>query len=161
MRVALGSDHAGLDLKERVKKYLVEAGYEIDDVGTMTLDRVDYPDYAVKVADQVSRGEAERGILMCGTGVGVCIVANKIGGIRAAAVWNRDIARLSRQHNDANVLCLPGRHMDPEFALELVGVWMNTDFQGGRHKVRVDKIAALEMSHCEARPDRARGEEGL
>ncbi len=157
MRVALGSDHAGFTLKERVKTYLAAAGYEINDVGTTTLDRVDYPDYAVKVADEVRRGKAERGILMCGTGVGVCIVANKFDGIRAAAVWDRDIARLSRQHNDANVLCLPGRHMDPEFALELVGVWMSTDFEGGRHKVRVDKITAIEMCRSAAGP--ACGEE--
>ena len=99
--------------------------------------------------DEVRRGDAERGILLCGTGVGVCIAANKIDGIRAAAAWDLDIARLSRQHNDANVLCLPGRHMDHEFALEVVLVWMNTAFEGGRHKVRVDKIASLETVSLE------------
>jgi ribose 5-phosphate isomerase B len=147
MKVAVGSDHAGFDLKEKVKKYLLDAGFDVHDLGTAGHERVDYPDYAAAVAREVRRGDAERGILLCGTGVGVCIAANKIDGIRAAAAWDLDIARLSRQHNDANVLCLPGRHMDHEFALEVVLVWMNTAFEGGRHKVRVDKIASLETSH--------------
>ncbi len=147
MRVAVGSDHAGFDLKELVKKHLIASGFEVADLGTTNHERVDYPDYAATVTAEVRHGRAARGILMCGTGVGMCIAANKIDGIRAAAAWDLEIARLSRQHNDANVLCLPGRHMDPALALEIVRVWMNTEFEGGRHKVRVDKIASLEMSH--------------
>lgn len=144
MRVAIGSDHAGFALKEEVKEYLVRAGVEVGDMGTVSRDSVDYPDYAEKVAIAVRDGNADLGILMCGTGIGVCIAANKVHGIRAAPAWNPEIARLSRLHNDANVLCLPGRYMDPTLAIEIVKVWLATPFEGGRHQRRVDKISALE-----------------
>jgi ribose 5-phosphate isomerase B len=113
-------------------------------MGTVSRDSVDYPDYAEKVAIAVRDGNADLGILMCGTGIGVCIAANKVHGIRAAPAWNPEIARLSRLHNDANVLCLPGRYMDPTLAIEIVKVWLATPFEGGRHQRRVDKISALE-----------------
>jgi len=144
MRVAIGSDHAGFALKEEVKEYLVRAGVEVGDMGTVSRDSVDYPDYAEKVAIEVRGGKADLGILMCGTGIGVCIAANKVHGIRAAPAWDPEIARLSRLHNDANVLCLPGRYMDPTLAIEIVKVWLATPFEGGRHQRRVDKISALE-----------------
>jgi ribose 5-phosphate isomerase B len=144
MRVAIGSDHAGFALKEEVKEYLVRAGVEVGDMGTVSRDSVDYPDYAEKVAIEVRDGKVDLGILMCGTGIGVCIAANKVHGIRAAPAWNPEIARLSRLHNDANVLCLPGRYMDPTLAIEIVKVWLATPFEGGRHQRRVDKISALE-----------------
>lgn len=144
MRVAIGSDHAGFALKEEVKEYLGRAGVDLEDEGTVSRDSVDYPDYAEKVAIEVRDGKVDRGILMCGTGIGVCIAANKIHGIRAATAWDLEIARLSRLHNDANVLCLPGRYMDPALAIEIVKVWLATPFEGGRHQRRVDKISALE-----------------
>jgi ribose 5-phosphate isomerase B len=144
MKIAIGSDHAGFDLKEKVKTYLVGTGVEVEDMGTVSKDSVDYPDYAEKVATVVRDGKADRGILMCGTGVGVCISANKIHGIRAALAWDPEIARLSRLHNDANILCMSGRYTDPALAIEIVKIWLGTPFEGGRHQRRVDKIMALE-----------------
>jgi ribose 5-phosphate isomerase B len=145
MKVALGSDHAGYELKEQVKRQLAEAGIEVEDVGTISTDSVDYPDFARRVAVEVRDGRAERGILMCGTGVGVCIAANKVRGIRAALVSDPAIARLSREHNDANVLCLPGRFMNAPAAREIVKAWLEAPFEGGRHARRVEKISELEM----------------
>jgi ribose 5-phosphate isomerase B len=144
MIVAVGSDHAGFGLKQRIKRFLTETGIQVHDLGTVSTESVDYPDFAQKVAYEVRDRKADLGILMCGTGVGVCIAANKVRGIRAAAVWDPEIARLARQHNNANILCLPGRHMDPEYAVELTKIWLNTRFEGGRHQSRVEKIAALE-----------------
>jgi ribose 5-phosphate isomerase B len=146
MIVAVGSDHAGFELKQRIKRFLTETGIQVHDLGTASTDSVDYPDFAQRVACEVRDRQADLGILMCGTGVGVCIAANKIKGIRAAAVWDPDIARLARQHNNANILCLPGRHMDPEFAVELARIWLNTVFEGGRHQRRVEKITELEQA---------------
>jgi ribose 5-phosphate isomerase B len=144
MKVALGSDHAGFNLKEEIRRYLAGTDVEVIDEGTNSGESVDYPDYAERVALAVSRGQADRGILVCGTGIGVCISANKIHGIRAAQAWNSEIARLSRQHNDANVLCLSGRFMKPEAAFDAVKVWLETSFEGGRHQRRLDKISELE-----------------
>ena len=144
MRVALGSDHAGFSLKEKIRIYLASIGVEVQDLGTNSPESVDYPDYAMSVAIQVSIRSVDRGILVCSTGVGVCIAANKVDGIRAATAWDIQIARLSRQHNDANVLCLPGRFLEAEAAEELVRVWLETPFDGGRHQRRVDKIKELE-----------------
>ena len=144
MKVAVGSDHAGFELKQKVKEYLAESGVEVADLGTVSTDRVDYPDLAEKVAVEVRDGKADRGILMCGTGIGVCIAANKVRGIRAALVSDPEIARLSREHNNANVLCLPGRFMDPAAARGVVKVWLETPFAGGRHQRRVEKISRLE-----------------
>ena len=145
MKVALGSDHAGYDLKEKVKGFLSGMGIEVHDAGTVSTDSVDYPDFAQKVAVQVRDGEVDRGILMCGTGLGVCIAANKFRGIRAALASDPEIARLSRQHNDANVLCLASRFTDAKKAQELVKIWLETDFDGGRHQRRLDKIQKLEQ----------------
>lgn len=145
MKIAVGSDHAGFDLKERVKGFLGGMGIEVHDAGTESTDSVDYPDFAKKVAVQVRDGKVDRGILMCGTGVGVCITANKIRGIRAALVSDPEIARLSRQHNDANVLCLSGRFTDASKAEELVKIWLETGFEGGRHERRLEKIQKLEQ----------------
>ncbi len=144
MKVALGSDHAGFEMKKAVGEYLAANGIEVEDVGTFSPDSVDYPDYAEKVGLAVRDGRADRGVLLCGTGMGVCIAANKIHGIRAAGPWSPETARLSRQHNDANVLCLSGRHMEKALALELLKIWLETPFEGGRHQRRIDKIERLE-----------------
>lgn len=144
MKVAIGSDHAGFNLKEKIRGYLGGTGVGIEDVGTNSDASVDYPDYAEKVAAEVRAGNVDRGILLCGTGIGVCISANKFHGIRAAQAWNPEIARLSRLHNDANILCLSGRFLEPAIAIEIVKVWLETPFEGGRHQRRVDKITALE-----------------
>jgi len=145
MKVALGCDHAGFDLKQSIKAYLSKLGVWVEDMGTGSKESVDYPDYAEKVAAEVKDGKADRGILICHTGVGVCISANKIRGIRAAPAWDVEVARLSRQHNDANVLCLSGGFLDPKLALEIVKAWVETPFEGGRHQRRVNKISQLEQ----------------
>jgi ribose 5-phosphate isomerase B len=145
VKIALGSDHAGYDLKEKVKGFLCGMGIDVHDAGTESKDSVDYPDFAKKVAVQVRDGKVDRGILMCGTGVGVCIAANKVRGIRAVLASDPEIARLSRQHNDANVLCLAGWFTDAKKAQELVHIWLETDFDGGRHQRRLEKIQKLEQ----------------
>jgi RpiB/LacA/LacB family sugar-phosphate isomerase len=145
MRVALASDHAGYELKEKVKEYLRSLGVEIQDLGAFSAAQsVDYPDYAAAAAARVSDGTADRAVLICATGAGMCITANKVPGIRAVAGWEPEIVRLSRAHNDANVLCLPGRFMEAKTAQELVKIWLVTAFDGGRHQHRGDKISALE-----------------
>jgi ribose 5-phosphate isomerase B len=144
MKIAIGSDHAGFELKEALKTWLAASPHQVEDAGTHSEASVDYPDYAEKVARAVAGGRADRGILICGTGVGICIAANKVRGIRAAPAWNPDIARLSRQHNDANVLCLSGRFIEAAAAREIVQAWLDTPFEGGRHQRRVDKISQLE-----------------
>ncbi len=145
MKVALASDHAGYELKEKVREYLKTMGVEIQDLGAFSASQsVDYPDYAVAAAARVSDGTADRAILICGTGAGMCITANKVPGIRAVAGWEPEAVRLTRAHNDANVLCLPGRFMEAKTAQELVKIWLVTAFDGGRHQRRVDKISALE-----------------
>jgi ribose 5-phosphate isomerase B len=145
MKVVLASDHAGFELKEKVKEYLRGLEIETQDVGVFSASQgVDYPDYAAAASARVSDGTADRAILVCATGAGMCITANKIPGIRAVAGWNPEIVRLSRTHNDANVLCLPGRFMDAKLAQELVKIWLVTTFDGGRHQRRIDKITALE-----------------
>jgi ribose 5-phosphate isomerase B len=144
MRICLGSDHAGFELKEQVKTFLGRIAVEVNDIGTHSAASVDYPDFAAKVATEVQSGAFERGILVCGSGVGMCITANKFSGIRAVLAWNPEIARLSREHNDTNILCLPGRFMDAASAEQVITIWLQTPFQGGRHQQRVDKISALE-----------------
>ncbi len=144
MRIALGSDHAGVELKARVVKALDDRHLDYHDFGPSTGSPVDYPDYAARVAERVASGEFDQGILICGTGVGMAIAANKIPGIRAAHVVDRDGARLSREHNDANVLTLGARTTSVEQALDMVDAFLTTPFGGGRHQRRVDKIMALE-----------------
>lgn len=141
----MASDHAGYELKEKLKEYLRGLGIETQDVGAFSASEgVDYPDYAVAAAARVSDGSADRAVLVCSTGAGMCITANKIPGIRAVSAWNPDIVRLSRSHNDANVICLAGSYMEIKQAQELVKIWLVTAFDGGRHQRRIDKIAALE-----------------
>ena len=145
MRIAIGSDHAGFELKEKVKELLQELTHQVQDEGTENTDSVDYPDFALRVAGAVSKGEAERGILVCGSGIGMSITANKVPGIRAALCHTPEEARLSREHNNANVLTLGGRILDAKTSLEIVGEWLRTLFEGGRHQRRVQKIEELEQ----------------
>lgn len=139
--LAIGSDHAGYDYKELVKQMLAEKGYQVDDKGTYSKDSVDYPDFAHPVAEMVAEGKAASGILICGSGNGVCITANKHKGIRAALCWNEELAMLARQHNNANVLCIPARFVDIDLAKKMVDAFLNTPFEGGRHEKRVEKIS--------------------
>lgn len=143
-KIALGADHAGFDEKEKIKKTLEDLGIEYKDMGTVSADSVDYPDFAKEVAESVSRGEYEQGLLVCGSGTGMAIAANKVHGVRAAVAWNEDIARLARQHNDANVLSLPARFSTPEEMDKIVRAWFAADFEGGRHERRVEKITEIE-----------------
>ena len=144
MRIALGSDHAGVELKAQVTQALADRHLEYHDFGPSTDSPVDYPDYAVRVAESVASGQCDRGILICGTGVGMAMAANKVPGIRAAHVTDRNGARLSREHNDANVLTLGARTTSVDDALQIVDTFLATPFGGGRHQRRVDKIMALE-----------------
>ncbi len=144
MKVALGADHAGLELKDRIAAALTQAGHDVDDLGTYRPESVDYPDFAAKVAREVAGDRAERGILVCATGVGMTMTANKIPGIRAALCNDLYTARFGRLHNDANLLAVGARVVGQELALEIVDVFMNTEFEGGRHQRRVDKMMELD-----------------
>jgi ribose 5-phosphate isomerase B len=138
--IPIGADHAGFQLKERLVKELASLGYEPVDVGTHTLDSVDYPDFAHRVAERVQSGESARGVLLCGTGLGMSYAANRHPGVRAAVAWTPEIAHLSREHNDANVLVLPARFLDEEQGVSILREWLSTPFAGGRHARRVAKI---------------------
>ena len=144
MKIAMGADHGGFSLKETIKQHLEEQGHEILDLGTYDTASCHYPVYAEKVARAVAAGQAERGILVCGTGIGMSIAANKIPGIRAAAVSDCFTAQATREHNDANILCLGERTVGPGLALRIVDTYLAAQFQGGRHQTRLDMIAALE-----------------
>ena len=144
MRIALGADHAGFELKERLKADLARQGHEVEDFGTTTSDPADYPDYAAAVARAVASGGSDRGVLVCGTGTGMAIAANKVRRVRAAPCCDAEAARLARAHNDANVLALAGRRLGPEAAEEILTTFLATPFDGGRHARRVAKISALE-----------------
>jgi ribose 5-phosphate isomerase B len=144
MRIALGSDHAGFALKEKLKALLSEWGIPTEDAGTYSTERVDYPDIAPRVASAVLSGECKTGILCCGTGIGMSMAANKIPGIRAALAWRPEIARLGREHNDANILCLAGRYLEFAEAEAILRSWLDASFAGDRHRTRVEKIATLE-----------------
>ncbi|AFK85347.1 MULTISPECIES: ribose 5-phosphate isomerase B [Thermoanaerobacterium] len=145
--IAIGSDHGGYELKEAIKKHLEERGIEYKDFGTFSEDSVDYPDYAREVAEAVASGQFEKGILLCGTGVGISIAANKVPGIRAAHVSDAFSARYSKEHNNANVLCMGGRVVGPGLATLLVDEWLDAEFQGGRHQKRIDKISEIEKKY--------------
>lgn len=147
MRIALASDHAGYAEKERLKEVLADLGVEFEDLGTGSEASVDYPDYARKVAEQVARGQVEQGLLVCGSGTGMAITANKVPGVRAAVAWSEEIARLARQHNDANVLAIGARTTPPGEIPKIVRAWFATDFEGGRHADRVAKISEVEQSY--------------
>lgn len=140
MNLAIGSDHAGFKLKNELLVHLLEKGLELQDFGPDSTDSVDYPDYAHKVAESVASGENDLGILICGSGNGVCITANKHKGIRAALAWEEEIAALARQHNNANVLCVPARFVSKAKAFKIVDAWLEATFEGGRHQNRVSKI---------------------
>lgn len=146
MKIAIGADHAGWQVKESLIKLLSQEGHEVYDVGTFNSDvPVDYPDYAYKVATLVSQGQFERGILICGSGVGVSIVANKVKGVRAVLASNVELARLSRAHNNSNVLALGARLTDLNTIIKIVQAWLKTPFEAGRHQLRLNKINSLEQ----------------
>ncbi|MBC7389310.1 MAG: ribose 5-phosphate isomerase B [Opitutaceae bacterium] len=143
MKIAISSDHAGVEYKRALVEFVQELGYFIEDLGPYNEDSVDYPDFAHKLAEKVLSKEADLGIVLCGTGNGVAMAANKHQGIRAGLCWNKEIASLIRQHNDANILALPARFVNVEEAKEIVKAYLETPFEGGRHQRRVDKIACM------------------
>ena len=144
MEIGLACDHGGFELKEELKAFLKSLGVEPIDMGTFNEDSVDYPDFGILVAEKVFRGELEKGILICGTGIGMSMVANKFPGVRAALVNDLYSSRFSREHTDANILVIGGRIVGRDLAKEIVKVWLDTPFAGGRHKKRLEKIEALE-----------------
>jgi ribose 5-phosphate isomerase B len=146
MKISMGADHAGYLLKDRIRQYVTECGHEVIDEGTNSSDSVDYPDYALKVARRVAAGEAERGILVCGSGIGMAITANKVPGIRAANIGSEYEAQMSREHNNLNVLTLGARILEESDARQIVQIWLETPFSGGRHSGRVGKIHEFEQT---------------
>lgn len=146
MKISIGSDHHGIQTRSLIIEYLQAQGHAVDDMGTCENKSVDYPDIAAAVAEEVSRGNADRGILLCGSGIGMSIAANKFHGVRAAACYDEHSAEMCRRHNDANVLCLSDDMIGPVRNLRLVKIWLQTEFEGGRHARRVDKISALESA---------------
>ena len=156
MKLAIGSDHAGLKLKNRVIDLLKKKGIEVTDFGTDNNESVDYPDFGMQVAEEVSRGQTERGILLCGSGIGMSIVANKYRGVRAALCYDTQTARLSRKHNDANILVMGGRLLGEPKALEIVRTWLETKFEGGRHARRIKKIRQIEKNNMNT-PSKRKG----
>lgn len=147
MKIALGADHGGLELKEMVKQYLIEVGYEVEDFGTYIQDSCDYPVYGQKVGEAVSFGDCDRGIAICGTGLGISMAVNKVPGIRGALCTNEFMAAMSREHNNANVLVLGGRVLGVGLAMRIVEVWLETEFMGGRHQRRIDLITEIEKKY--------------
>jgi RpiB/LacA/LacB family sugar-phosphate isomerase len=145
-KIAIASDHAGRELKEDLKLFLQEKSYDVVDLGTNDSNSVDYPDFGIPVAKKISQGEMERGILLCGTGIGMSIVANKFARVRAALVNDLYTVRMAKEHNDANVLVIGGRVVGKGLAREMVATWLNTKFEGGRHQRRLDKIGEIEKS---------------
>lgn len=145
-KIIIGSDHAGFPLKESLKPFLEGSGLIVSDVGTFSDQAADYPDFGKKVAEAVSTGLYKRGIAICGSGIGMSIVANRFPGVRAALCLDAETARLARLHNDANILVLAGRKTDPKIAEDIVKTWLETDFEGGRHQRRLDKITELKKN---------------
>lgn len=140
MKIAVAGDHGGFALKEKIAAYLEEAGYEVENLGTYSEDSVDYPEYGKKCAEAVVSGQADRGIVVCGTGIGISIAANKVHGARCALCTSVHMAEMTRRHNDANMLALGGRTTEEGLALEIVKTWLETEFEGGRHQRRVDML---------------------
>ncbi|HLW60505.1 MAG TPA: ribose-5-phosphate isomerase [bacterium] len=151
MRIAIASDHAGYELKEELKRMLRDLGHEVRDFGTHSTDQVDYPDFIVPAAEAVASGQCDRGIVLGGSGNGEALAANKVTGVRCTLCWESYTARVARQHNDANVLSLGARVIGSEVAREVVRVWLTSEFEGGRHQVRIDKIRAVEERYAGAR----------
>jgi len=147
MKIAVAADHVGFALKEKVREYLKSQGLEVEDYGTSNAERVDYPDFAEKVAAQVAAKQAEYGVLVCGTGIGMMLAANKVSGIRAVAANDTISARMAREHNNANILTLGGRMIDAATMRQIVDTWLSTPFAGGRHQQRVQKIDALDQRY--------------
>jgi ribose 5-phosphate isomerase B len=145
MKVALGADHKGYELKEKIKQYLLTLGHQVSDFGTNSAESVDYPDFGFKVAESVAKGEADFGIAICWTGNGINIVANKVKGVRSALCLNEEMASLARSHNDANVLALSSKYVSEDQAKKIVDVWLSTKFEGGRHARRLEKIKNHEL----------------
>ncbi|MEA3279686.1 MAG: ribose 5-phosphate isomerase B [Thermodesulfobacteriota bacterium] len=143
-QIVIGSDHAAYQLKEKIKAYLIESGMDVNDVGTYSEDSVDYTDFGIKVSKMVSAGEYERGILLCGTGLGMSMVANKFPHVRAGLCSGLFSAIMSRRHNDSNILVMGGRVIGEEIAKEIVRVWLETPFEGGRHQLRINKFDRIE-----------------
>jgi len=155
MRIAIGSDHAGFALKEKLRARLAAEGHELVDFGTNSAESCDYPEFAEKVADQVADGRAERGILVCYTGIGMAMAANKVRGVRAAPAEYEDEVRLTRQHNDANVLTLGAKRLSEEQAMDMVNIFLSTEFQGGRHAKRVAGITEIEKHNTQGTPEKS------
>ncbi|HXT99541.1 MAG TPA: ribose 5-phosphate isomerase B [Polyangia bacterium] len=153
-KVYTGSDHAGFELRGRVVAHLRALGFDVDDVGSPTAESTDYPDWAAAVGRAVRDHAGSVGVLVCGTGLGVCMTANKIHGVRAADAWSVEAARLSRAHNNANVLCVGSRLVSEADAFAIVDAWLDTEFEGGRHARRVDKITAIELQEAETAKQR-------
>jgi len=147
MKIALGSDHGGFELKEYIKEHLQKNNVEIIDFGTDSSESVDYPEFGQKVAESIKEGKCDLGIVCCGTGIGISISANKVPGIRCALVSDGFSARMSREHNNANMLALGGRVVGKDLALDIVDIWLNTEFQGGRHERRINKIGDIESKY--------------
>lgn len=143
MKIVLASDHGGYDLKEVIKKHLIDQDYDILDMGTNSEESVDYPDYGVAAGEAVAAGKAEKGIVFCGSGIGICIAANKVKGIRCALLTSVEMAVLAKSHNDANVISLGGRLTPPDLAIQIVDTWLATEAEGGRHQRRIDKLNQL------------------
>lgn len=144
MKIAIGADHAGYEVKEQIKMQLAEMKMDVVDLGTNSAESVDYPDYGAKVGQFVAEGAADEGIVVCGSGIGICIAANKIHGVRAAQAWNAETAALARRHNDANVLSIGARVLPSEEIPKIINAWFDAKFEGGRHQKRIDKISSLE-----------------
>ncbi|NLM04678.1 MAG: ribose 5-phosphate isomerase B [Clostridiales bacterium] len=147
MKIAIGSDHGGYSLKEIIKSHLEEKGFEVEDFGTYSEESTDYPDFGQAVGEAVASGKFEKGIVICGTGIGISIAANKVPGVRCALVGDCFSARATREHNDSNVLALGARVLGVGLALDIVDIWLGTEFEGGRHSKRVDKITQIESKY--------------
>ena len=147
MKIAIGCDHGGIVLKDAVLEVLNEKGIEAEDFGCYSTDSVDYPDFALKVAEAVSQGKDDLGILLCGTGIGISIAANKVKGIRAGVAHDLFTAEMVKRHNNANILAMGGRVVSPDLAKQMVKIWLETEFEGGRHTNRVNKISAIEEKY--------------
>ena len=147
MKIVLASDHGGFQLKETIKEHLIKNGYTITDIGVYNTDSVDYPDYGKRAAEMVANKESDRGIIICGTGIGISIAANKVNGIRCTLCTNEFMAKLSRMHNDANMLALGERVLGKGIALDIVDIWLSTEFEGGRHENRVKKLMEIEKNN--------------
>ena len=141
MRISIGNDHAGVEYKNYIKEYLLDKNIEVNNYGTDSLDSVDYPDFAHPVSNDVNEKKSDLGILICGSGNGVCMTANKYKNVRAALCWNKELALLSKSHNNANIVCIPARFIEKEEALDIIKTFISEEFEGGRHERRVNKIS--------------------